>query len=142
MLDEKNQVELDKTVVNHQKILLAGEAGMLADQLAVLRQQRQKVAMMNGTPPETPEMIVIGDIHNPAPQPVSTPTTPAAPSLLSKLLPAALGAGLMATGAGGAIGLPMLLSALKPSPAPAPVTNTITKEWDSAVDMIVTPPGN
>lgn len=80
--------------------------------------------------------------------PASTVTSPPpVASLMSKLAPLLLGAGLTATGAGGAIGIPMLISAMTKTAATVPsipaipsTPQRIVEEWDSSVDMIVKPP--
>lgn len=144
---------MEKVQWQNQQMLLADRAVHLQDVQHLLADNLRKVA---GLPPSAPttedNMIHIGDIINqpptipPAPPGITSPVQgPAPASLISRIAPALVGAGLLATGAGAGVGIPMLWSALTQkttsSPTPPVVSPPpIVQEWDNSIKMTVTPP--
>ena len=119
--------------MQERKIHLAHQAMMLDDAHQLLAINRQQIKahgrMMADLPqlPEEPMGIHIGDVHL-APQ--TAPTTQGIGTLGKMLAGVAVGAGLLATGGAGALGLAALLKPAAAIVAPAvPLDVEIPWQW-------------
>ena len=123
--------------VNHAKAVLRGNRDHLKayrGQMMTDQDGKSLAALPGGE-----DMMVLGDVHQTITH--EAPSNSSAPSMVKKLgtlAKLALGAGLIATGAGVGAGLPLILSALKPT-APASQQQSVDTDSDTTTDIRLWP---